>query len=302
MNRLAFREFTKGWLLLSPMLIVLGAVTVFPLYRTFFFSFTDAKIDDLENYNFIGFENYYSVFEGFNYGILYDPTWWNAVYNTLYFTVVSVALETVIGLIVALCLHKSFNGRGILRAIILIPWAIPTVVSAKMWSWMLNDQFGIVNDFLMRIGIISDPVAWTSNPGTVMGVLIFVDVWKTTPFMALLILAGLQVVPNHIFQAAKIDGISNLRLFFKVILPLLKPTIAVAVVFRALDALRIFDLVYVLTPSNDETITMSVYAREYLFDFDRFAYGSAASTLLFLVVCMSTLTYLAFVRYSAKNV
>ncbi len=302
MKRASFRNITKGWLLLSPMLIVLGSVAIFPLYRTFLFSFTDAKIDDLINFSFIGFNNYIEKFEGLYYGILADSTWWNAVYNTLFFTVISVTLETILGLIVALCLHRAFKGRGIFRAIMLIPWAIPTVVSAKMWSWMLNDQFGIINDMLLKVGIISESVAWTSNSDTVMWVVIFVDVWKTTPFMALLILAGLQIIPGHIFQAAKVDGISGIRLFFKVILPLLRPTLIVSVVFRALDALRIFDLIYVLTPSNDDTISMSVYARENLFDFDKFGYGSAASTLLFLVICMLTLSYLGFMRLTSEKI
>lgn len=301
MGRNSFKDAIKGWGLLFPMIVVLGTVTVFPLFRTFFFSFTNVKIDNLGVYDFVGFSNYLESFDGSFFGILADPTWWNAVKNTLYFTVVSVALETLVGLIVALCLHKAFIGRGIFRAIVLIPWAIPTVVSAKMWSWMFNDQFGIINDLLLNLNIIDTPIAWTSNPDTVMWAVIMVDVWKTTPFMALLILAGLQLIPNHIFQAAKIDGISSVKLFFKVILPLLKSTLVVSVIFRLLDALRIFDLIYILTPSNDETISMSVYAREKLFDFDQFDYGSAASTLLFLVVCMLTLTYLTFVKLSSDK-
>ena len=301
MSHSSFKDAIRGWGLLLPMIVILGTVTVFPLFRTFFFSFTNVKIDDLASYEFVGFANYLESFDGEYFGILADPTWWNAVLNTLYFTFISVGLETFIGLIVALCLHKTFRGRGIFRAIVLIPWAIPTVVSAKMWSWMFNDQFGIINDVLLSLNIISEPIAWTSNPDTVMWAVIMVDVWKTTPFMALLILAGLQLIPNHIFQAAKIDGISNIKLFFKVILPLLKSTLVVSVVFRLLDALRIFDLIYILTPSNDETISMSVYAREKLFDFDQFDYGSAASTLLFLVVCMFTLTYLAFVKLTSDK-
>ncbi len=295
------RQFYRAWGLLAPMMIILGLVAAYPLYRTILFSFTDAKIDQLDSLNFIGFGNYFQIIDGFKYGVLADPAWWNAVKNTLFFTFFSVTLETILGLLVALCLNISFPGRGIFRAIVLIPWAIPTVVSAKMWSWMLNDQFGIINDILYKLSIIDSPVAWTSNTSTVMATLIFVDVWKTTPFMALLILAGLQLVPLHIYQAAKIDGISRIKLFFKVILPLLKPTIIVAVVFRALDALRIFDLVYVLTPSNPLTVSMSVYARENLFDFDKFSYGSAASVLLFLIVCMFTLTYLGLSKISLRT-
>jgi len=282
------RRLIRAWGLLLPMLIVLALVAAYPLYRTIYFSFTNAQLDLLDNAQFIGVANYYSA-EG---GLLKSPEWWNAVGNTLKFTFWSVLFETLLGLIVALCLHKKFRGRGIFRAIVLIPWAIPTVVSAKMWNWIFNDQFGLANDLLMKIGILKEPFAWTINPHTVMPVIIFVDVWKTTPFMALLILAGLQLIPDHIYQAAKIDGISSFRLFFKVILPILAPSISVALIFRALDALRIFDLIYVLTPDNPNTVSMSVFARYNLFDFDQFAYGSAASSMLFLILCMLTLSYL----------
>src|SRR6185369_13206750 len=131
-----------------------------------------------------------------------------AVWNTVRFSVISVAIETALGLVVALVLNAEFRGRGLVRAAILIPWAIPTIVSAKMWAWMLNDQFGILNDILLRLGLISQKIAWTANPETAMIAVLIVDIWKTTPFMALLILAGLQMVPADIYEAAKIDGIN----------------------------------------------------------------------------------------------
>jgi trehalose/maltose transport system permease protein len=194
------------------------------------------------------------------------------------FATVSVTFETIFGLIIALVLHQQFAGRGLVRAAVLIPWAIPTIVSAKMWAWMMHDQFGILNDMFMALGLIAEPVAWTASPDTAMIAVLIVDIWKTTPFMALLILAGLQMVPEDIYEAARLDGVPAWRVFRKVTLPLIMPAVLVAVVFRALDALRVFDIVYVLTPNTDATRTMSVYARENLFDFDQFAYGSAAST------------------------
>jgi trehalose/maltose transport system permease protein len=193
---------------------------------------------------------------------------------------------------VALVLNAQFAGRGFVRAAILVPWAIPTIVSAKMWDWMLNDQFGILNDLFMTLGLISAPIAWTSSPDTAMWAVIMVDVWKTTPFMALLILAGMQMLPGDVYEAAKVDGVHPVKVFFKITLPLIKPAIMVAVIFRMLDSLRIFDLIYVLTPNNVQTVTMSVYARQHLFDFDNFAYGSAASTLLFLIIAGITIVYI----------
>jgi trehalose/maltose transport system permease protein len=161
-----------------------------------------------------------------------------------------------------------------------------------MWSWMLNDQFGIINVVLLNLGIIHEKIAWTASADTAMTAVLIVDIWKTTPFMTLLILAGLQMIPNDIYEAAKIDGIHPLKVFWRVTLPLVRPALMVAVIFRLLDALRIFDLIYVLTPNNAQTKSMSVFAKENLFDFDKFAYGSAASTLLFLILGFITVLYL----------
>ncbi|AGS26383.1 carbohydrate ABC transporter permease [Rhizobium etli] len=287
----------SAWVFLAPTLLSLAIVAGWPLFRTIYFSFTNASLNDLGNAQFVGFANYLSwvtlksgktVYRG----LLADPVWWNAVWNTAKFTVLSVAIETMLGLIVALVLNAQFVGRGIVRAAILIPWAIPTIVSAKMWAWMLNDQFGILNDILLGFGLITEKIAWTANPETAMVAVLIVDVWKTTPFMALLILAGLQMVPGDIYEAAKIDGVNPIKVFWRLTLPLIRPAIMVAVIFRMLDAMRIFDLIYVLTPNNAQTKTMSVMARENLFDFDKFAYGATASTVLFLIIASVTVFYI----------
>ncbi|RVG95604.1 carbohydrate ABC transporter permease [Sinorhizobium meliloti] len=287
----------SAWLFLAPTFLVLALVAGWPLIRTIYFSFTDASLTNLSGAEFVGFANYLSWItlksgRTIYRGLLADPAWWNAVWNTLKFTVLSVSIETALGLIVALVLNAQFPGRGLVRAAILIPWAIPTIVSAKMWAWMLNDQFGILNDMLIGLGLIGEKIAWTASPDTAMIAVLIVDVWKTTPFMALLILAGLQMVPGDIYEAAKIDGVHPVRVFWRVTLPLIRPALMVAVIFRMLDALRIFDLIYVLTPNNAQTKTMSVMARENLFDFDKFAYGAAASTMLFLIIATITILYM----------
>jgi trehalose/maltose transport system permease protein len=284
------------WFLL-PMMIALAVVAGWPLLRSIYFSFTDASLNDLYGAEWIGFGNYLSVRtlesgRTIYRGLLVDPAWWNAVWNTVKFSFWSVLWETVLGMIVALVLNAEFRGRGLVRAAILIPWAIPTIVSAKMWSWMLNDQFGILNDLGLRLGLLSQKVAWTASADTAMTAVLIVDIWKTTPFMALLILAGLQMIPKDIYEAADIDGIHPVKQFFRITLPLVRPALMVAIIFRVLDALRIFDLIYVLTPNSDATKTMSVLARENLFDFDKFAYGSAQSTLLFLIIALFTMLYI----------
>ncbi|MDB5659110.1 MAG: carbohydrate transporter rane protein 1, family [Cypionkella sp.] len=284
-------------LFLAPMLIALFCVAAWPLLRTVWFSLTDTSLNNLYGGRFIGFDNYLRVQTLSNgtvryKGTLVDPAWWNAVWNTVRFSVVSVVCETILGLIVALVLNAEFKGRGFVRAAILIPWAIPTIVSAKMWAWMLNDQYGIINDILLHLGIISSKIAWTANTDTAMYAVLMVDIWKTTPFMALLCLAGLQMVPRDIYEAAKIDGINPVKVFFRITLPLIRPALMVAVIFRMLDALRIFDLIYVLTPNSAATKTMSVISRENLIEFDKFAYGSAQSTLLFAILAIFVSLYI----------
>ncbi|MBB3659055.1 trehalose/maltose transport system permease protein [Rhizobium sp. BK650] len=294
---LRYERVRSAWVFLAPTLFILAIVAGWPLFRTIYFSFTNASLTSLSDARFVGFDNYLSwitlksgrtVYKG----LLADPAWWAAVWNTAKFTLLSVTIETVLGLIVALVLNAQFVGRGIVRAAILIPWAIPTIVSAKMWAWMLNDQFGILNDILLGVGLISHKIAWTADPQTALIAVLIVDVWKTTPFMALLILAALQMVPADIYEAAKIDGINPVRVFWRLTLPLVRPAIMVAVIFRMLDAMRIFDLIYVLTPNNAQTKTMSVMARENLFDFDKFAYGATASTVLFLIIASVTVLYI----------
>jgi trehalose/maltose transport system permease protein len=283
-SRLTRERVRSAWLFMAPMLIVLALVAGWPLLRTMWFSFTDATLADLEAAEFLGFVNYYYL--------LTDPDWWNAVRNTLVFTGVSLTLETILGMAIALTLNAHFRGRGLLRAAVLIPWAIPTVVSAQMWNWMYHDVFGVINHVLLALGLIAEPIAWTASPDTALIAVIMVDVWKTTPFMALLLLAGLQMLPQECYESAKVDGVHPIKVFFKVTLPLLRPALMVAIIFRALDALRIFDLIYVMSGNNQDTMSMSVYARQQLVDFQDVGYGSAAATLLFLIIALITVVYL----------
>ncbi|MEE8123506.1 MAG: sugar ABC transporter permease [Alphaproteobacteria bacterium] len=289
-SRIVRGRIRSAWLFTSPMLVVLALVAGWPLLRTIWFAFTDARLDDMAAAEFIGLGNFVLLAE--------DETWWRAVRNTVWFTVVSVSLETVLGMIIALVLNARFAGRGLMRAAVLIPWAIPTIVSAKMWGWMYHDQFGVVNDVLLALGVIAEPVAWTADPGLAIYAVIAVDVWKTTPFMALLLLAGLQMLPAECYESARVDGVHPVKVFFRITLPLIKPALMVAVIFRALDALRVFDLIYVLTSNSEDTMSMSVYARQQLVDFQEVGFGSAASTMLFMIIAAFTVLYLVAGRIS----
>lgn len=263
-----------------PMAVVLALVAGWPLLRTLWFSLTDATLATLDDHAVVGLENYYWL------GL--DPVWWRAVGNTLLFAAVSVSLETVLGFALALVLNRRLPLRGVLRAVVLIPWAIPTVVSAQMWAWMLHDLYGVVNEVLLALGILAAPLAWTADPDLALPAVIAVDVWKSTPFMTLLILAALQLVPDELYEAAWVDGVPAHRVFLDITLPLVWPAVMVAVIFRTLDALRVFDLMYVLTGNSRDTMSMSVYARQHLIEFQDVGYGSAASSALVLVVALVT--------------
>ncbi|HVM84321.1 MAG TPA: sugar ABC transporter permease [Candidatus Binatia bacterium] len=278
MRSLAARRAVTAWAFLAPMLAVLALIAGWPLLRTILLGFTDAGLGDFGDAQFIGLGNYRDLAA--------DPNWWRAVLNTLGFTLISVTIETLLGLVIALTLDAHLPGRGLVRAAVLIPWAIPTVVSARMWGWMLNDLYGVVNAVLLGLGLIAKPWAWLADPVLSMISVIAVDVWKGTPFMALLSLAALQVLPREIYEAARVDGVHPVRVFFEVTLPLIRPALLVAVVFRSLDAMRVFDVIYVLTGDNPSTASMSVYARQQLIDFQQGGMGSAAATFLFLMVAL----------------
>ena len=292
-SRLTQQRVRWAWLFMAPMLLVLALVAGWPLLKTISYGFTDASLIAPENAQFVGLDN-------FAY-LLQDPYCWTSVWNTVKFAVLSVFLETVLGLIIALALNAQFPGRGGLRAAILIPWAIPTVVSAQMWSWMYNDVFGVINHIMVAVGLQDQPQAWTASPDTALLSIILVDVWKTTPFMALLLLAGLQMLPKECYESARIDGVHPLKVFFRITLPLLKPTLMVAIIFRLLDALRVFDLVYVMSGNNHDTMSMSVYARQQLIDFGGLGFGSAAATLIFAIIALFTVVYLTAARVGREN-
>ncbi|AAS81970.1 MULTISPECIES: carbohydrate ABC transporter permease [Thermus] len=288
---LTLRQVRLAWILVLPTLLVVVLVAGYPLAQVFYWSFFKADIAFVEPPEFVGLENYAYLFQ--------DPDFRQALWNTLKFTVVSVSLETVLGLAIALIIHSNFRGRGLVRTAILIPWAIPTVVSAKMWQWMLNDVYGVINVLGVKLGLLSQKVAFLARPELLLPSIIAVDVWKTTPFMALLLLAGLQMIPEELYEAASIDGASRWQQFWSITLPLLTPALVVALIFRTLDALRVFDVVFVMSGVNPATRTLAVYNRQTLVDFQDLGYGSAISVAILVIIFAFVLLYMRTVGKEA---
>ncbi|MDX2177494.1 MAG: sugar ABC transporter permease [Candidatus Sumerlaeia bacterium] len=288
-STLARAQRRAAWLFLAPGLLALAAVGLYPLLDTFRLSFTDAFRGDPDPARWVGFAHYRAL--------LADGAFREAVRNTVVFATASVALEFLLGLGIALLLAREFRGRAFMRTAMLIPWALPTVVAARLWAWMFNDVFGVVNDLLhTRLGLLPEPLAWTATPGLAMAAIIAVDVWKTTPFMALLLLAGLQLIPRELYEAARVDGASRWQQFRAVTLPLLKPAILVALIFRTLDALRVFDVIWVMTAGKFGTESLATYTYRQTMAFNRLGYGAAASVLVFLIIALFTAAYVTVLR------
>ena len=271
------------------MFVALSLVCVYPILNGVWLSLTNTSLATQEN-SFVGVANYRLL--------LSDELFWNAWRHTVIFTVVSTALETLIGLGMALLLSERFVGRSVIRASMLIPWAMPTVVTSKMFGWLFDGQHGVINWLLLSAGLIRANVNWYGSADNALGTIIVADVWKTTPFMALLLLAGLQTVPQSLTEAARMDGTNAWQTFWHVRLPLLASTLLIAGLFRALDAFRVFDLVYVLTGGGpaDATETLSTLSYKVLFSTLQFGYGSALSTAMFATEAVLALIFGVFIR------
>ncbi|MBV8212859.1 MAG: sugar ABC transporter permease [Verrucomicrobia bacterium] len=279
------RQKRLAWFLVTPAVFIVLLIVAYPLIQVVYTSFFRAKLDGSVEPKFVGLDNYANI--------LADPDWWSAVRVTLLFTVFSVGIEAALGLGVALVANSKFKGRTLLRVAVLVPWAIPTVVSSQIWRWMFNQIYGVVNVIMVSLHIVpeTDKIAWLAAPATALPVIIAVDVWKTTPFMSLLLLAGLQLIPKDLYEAASIDGAGPLKKFFSVTFPLVLPTLLVALIFRTLDALRVFDIFYVMVQGQAGLQTMAVYNQIQLILFGKSGYGSAVSVIILLIIMTFVVLY-----------
>jgi trehalose/maltose transport system permease protein len=270
--------------MLAPSLLVIAAVAAYPIGYAFWLSLTEYSLRTPGLWRFAGLDNYTEA--------LSSSEFWDALSTTFVFSGISVALELVIGLGMALCMHEAFKGRGLLRTVVLVPWAILTVVTAITWRTIFEPGLGLAPVMLDKLGLPGADIVWLGQEPYALAVMIFADVWKTAPFMALLILAGLQVIPDELYDAAKVDGANAWQRFKSITLPLLRPAILVALIFRTLDALRIFDLPFVLTQGANGTTTLSLIAQQELTTNRLIGLGSALSIVTFVIVMAVAFIYI----------
>ncbi len=293
-TRLQRRQTRLAWLFLLPALLVVAFVALYPLGKTIYQSFTNEQfLQGITPTKWVGLQNYKDLW--------HDTDFRHSIWVTIKFTLITVAFELVLGMIIALVVNSSFKGRGAMRAVMLVPWAIPTVVAAQMWVWMLNDVYGVVNDAGTRLHILSHSHAWISSPSTALASVCAVDIWKTTPFVALLLLAGLQVIPRDLYEAASVDGASAIQQFRRITLPLLLPAILVTLIFRTLDALRVFDVFYVFFGNRPDTQTMAIYDQSTIVGDGLVGYGAAISVAIFLIIAIFVVIYVTAMRVGGEQ-
>lgn len=290
------REERLAWYMASPALLVIAAIALFPLLWVIWESFHahDLRTPWLGR-PFVGLENYSTA--------LTDGRFWGALLHTAIFTLGSVSLEILFGLLLALVLNRAFRGRGVVRAAVLVPWAIPTVVAALLWRFLFDNQAGVANAIAGGLGLIEEPFIWFLDATAAWVPVILADVWKTTPFVALLLLAGLQGIDESLYESARLDGASPAQEFFYITLPLLKPTLLVVLLFRTLDALRVFDLIYVLTGGGPGVATepIALYTFTTLLQDLQFGYGAALSVLIALIAGLIALLYVRLLRAAPER-
>ena len=277
----------QPFLYILPALVVVFSVIIFPLGYAFYISLH--KVTG-QTQSFVGLANYVSI--------LRSDFFWAATGRTLYFTVVSVGLEFVLGLGVAMLLNQEFPGRGLMRGLLILPWALPTVVNGVLWAWIFDANYGALNALLKQWGLIGSYVIWLGSPASAMNSVILADVWKNFPMIALLLLAGLQTIPDVLYEAAVIDGASTWRKFVSITLPCLKPAMLVALVLRTMEAFKVFDIIYIMTKGGpaDGTQVISYYTYMTTFQYTKFGYGAALSYLVALVILIMALAYFRALR------
>ncbi len=285
-------ERTLGLFMLAPMTIVLLLVVAYPLVDSFVLSLHRVNLANPEQGQpFVGFGNYLYAFQ--------QGSFWYSVERTFYFTIISVAIELVLGLLFAILLNESFRGRLPARLAMIAPWALLTVTNGVLWAWILNPTYGVANMVLMRIGVLDAPKAWLSDTFWTMNVIILADVWKTVPNMTLLLLAGLQPISHDLYEAAAVDGATRWQKVTRITLPLLRPVILVAVALRTIGAFRVFDIIYVLTGNGgpaDSTKVISFYAYDQAFRYLFFGYGAAVSWLITGFMLILIVIYMRLLR------
>lgn len=284
-RELRLTEEELATVLLLPVVAFLLAVSFYPIIDTVWSSFHSGYVIESRPKQFVGLQNYRQI--------LGSGSFWNALSVSLIYTFVSVPIELVFGIGMALLLNRHFKGKYFIQAAVLFPWMLPTVINAEIWSWLFHGQYGVINDLLVRIGILELPYPFLAVPDPALASMIFITIWKTSSFMALIMLAGLSGIPDHLYEVARMDGASRWRQFRDITLPLLKPTILVALIFRTLPAFQVFGLPYGLTGGGPAGATTTLVLYNYQLTFNSLAFGpgSAAATVITLIALLISLIY-----------
>jgi multiple sugar transport system permease protein len=282
------QDVRTAWLLLTPSLLVMLGVTLWPVISTFILSFLNAPTGINQVRTFVGFANYIDM--------LKDQLFWETIGRTLYFTVVSVGLELILGLAIAQLIHSRPWGWQFLRISLIIPWAVPTIVNGAMWRWIYSADFGALNGLLMQLGLIKRYVPWLTLPNMAMNLVIVADIWHTMPFVALVLQAALATLPEDLDEAAAVDGANAWQRFWQIRLPLLRPAILVALIVRTVDAFRVFDIVYIITSGGPAYKTLTITYLTYL---NSFAFGKqgTGAALSFLISTFTIIMALIYIRF-----
>lgn len=284
-----------SWLLLLPMLVIMLVVTGFPLVNTLWLAFTDAALTGR------GYDGQFVWFDNFLY-IVGDRKFRAALGATFYFSIVSVGIEVVLGVLVALLLNQEFHGRTLVRALLILPWALPTIVNAMMWRLIYNPDFGALNALLTQLGLIADYRSWLGDPRTAMNAIIVADVWKNYPLIALIVLGALQTVPRDLYEAAAIDGAGVFRRFWYVTLPGILGALSVALVLRSIEAFKVFDIIYVMTRGGpaDKTKTVSFFVYQESFSYLRAGSGAAYALTVTAISGVLIALYIVMLRRQGR--
>jgi ABC-type sugar transport system permease subunit len=277
-----------AWLLLLPSLVVILGVTLYPIISTLILSFYNSPTGINQTRTFVGLGNYAAM--------LSDQTFWETIGRTLYFTIVSVGLEMILGLAVAQLIHSRPWGWQALRFSLIIPWAVPTIVNGAMWRWIYSADFGALNGLLMQLGLIKHYVAWLTLPNMAMNLVILADVWHMMPFVALILQAALATLPEELEEAAAVDGANAFQRFLQIRLPLLRPAILIALIARTVDAFRVFDIVYIITSGGPayKTVTITYLTYSNTFTYGKQGIGASLSFLISIVTIILAFIYIRF--------
>ena len=283
----------EGWFalaLLLPAALVVFGVVLYPVVRTFVVSLFDVDSPLAGSYPFVGLDNYVRVFK--------DSAFYAVLGHTMYFTLLSTLLELAFGIAVALLLNAPLKARWLWRSIVVLPWALPTIVNGALWRWIYNGQYGALNGLLSTLGISDEPTQWLGSPFLALNMVIIADVWKNTSIVVFFILAGLQTIPDDVYEAARMDGASAWRAFWRITFPLLAPSIAVVLILRTIEAFKVFDIIYVMTGGGPASGTQTVAFYTYLQAFSNqlFGYGAALAYLIVLAVFAMAMLYLRILR------